>query len=111
MVASILTGRDDALPFVLFDSDTMGRRMATELKTSLYVGSEERILSVGDFVAIEHAEIEDLFPATFIATVIDRWQRVPEPDDEFTPALQAGIAIIPQIEVWATPFARKRMET
>jgi hypothetical protein len=36
IVASILTGRDESLPAVLLDGDAGGRRMAGELKSSLY---------------------------------------------------------------------------
>jgi hypothetical protein len=107
MVASILTGRDDTLPFVLLDSDTMGQKMANELKSSLYLGSEERVLSAASFVGWADAEIEDLFPAAFIATALDRWQRVAEPEDEFGLVAQPGAPIIPQIEMWAAKRAIK----
>lgn len=101
MVASILTGRDDALPLVLLDSDAMGRKMAAELKTSLYQGGEDRVLEVGTYVGFADAEIEDLIPAAFMASVVDRWHRVSDPDDEFAAVAEAGKPIVPQIEAWA----------
>lgn len=101
MVASILTGRDDTPPMILLDSDATGRRMAAELRSSLYQGSEDRISEVSTFVGFADAEIEDLMPVAFVAGVIDRWQRVPEPEDEFAAAVEAGKPVVPQIEAWA----------
>lgn len=53
------------------------------------------------FVAFGEAEIEDLIPPTFLADIVDRWQRMSDPEDEFSLALQAGKPIVPQIEAWA----------
>ena len=101
MVASILTGRDDALPLVLLDSDSTGRKMANELKSSLYQDGQDRVLEVQTFVGFPDAEIEDLIPGPFLADIVDRWQRMSDPEDEFAPALQAGKPVVPQIEAWA----------
>lgn len=102
MVASILTGRDDALPLVLLDSDNAGRKIANELKSSLYQDNQARILEVKDFVGFAEAEIEDLIPPFLLADLIDRWQRMSDPEDEFSRAHQVGKPIVPQIESWAT---------
>lgn len=101
MVASILTGRDDALPLVLLDSDTVGRKMANELKSSLYQGGQDRVLEVETFVGFGDSEIEDLIPAPFLADIVDRWQRMSDPEDEFAPIVEVGKPIVPQIEAWA----------
>ncbi|MGA9796380.1 MAG: AAA family ATPase [Rhizomicrobium sp.] len=101
IVASILTGRDDVLPIVLLDDDMMGRKMAQEMKTTLYQANAGRILNVRDFVEIDGAEIEDLFPSAFVAAAIDRLYRVPEPDQEFSNFVQDNSAIVSQIESWA----------
>ncbi|SNB79806.1 AAA domain-containing protein, putative AbiEii toxin, Type IV TA system [Arboricoccus pini] len=101
MVASILTGRDDALPLVLLDSDSVGRKMANELKSSLYQDGQDRVLEVQTFVGFPESEIEDLIPAAFLADIVDRWQRMSDPEDEFAPSLQARKPIVPQIEAWA----------
>lgn len=101
MVASILTGRDDSLPFVLLDSDNAGRKMASELKSSLYQDGQDRVLEAQTFVGIPGAEIEDLVPAAFLADIVDRWQRMSDPEDEFAPSLKLDQPIVPQIEAWA----------
>jgi 5S rRNA maturation endonuclease (ribonuclease M5) len=98
-VASILTGRDDSLPFMLLDGDTMGLRMRTELQSSLYSEKKELVLNTDDFVGFEKSEIEDLMPPALIADVIDRWIRAPA--EEFQYALKEGHPIVPQIEAWA----------
>lgn len=100
-VASILTGRDDVLPYVLLDDDEMGRKMAQQMKDSLYQDAKDRVLNVATFAGIKEAEIEDLFPTDFISAIVDRWQRVPEPDDEFSAIAVRGKPIVPQIEQWA----------
>ncbi|MCG3102079.1 hypothetical protein MAQ58_21965, partial [Enterobacter sp. DRP3] len=44
-IASILLGRDERLPKVLLDADTMGAKMKMELSTSLYADQKEDLLS------------------------------------------------------------------
>ncbi len=99
VVASLLSGRDESLPIALFDSDTQGRAMANQLRTSLYAGSPERVLEVGTFIGLPDAEIEDLIPPRLLAQVLDRWQR--GPDRAFADDLQSGKAVVPQIDAWA----------
>jgi hypothetical protein len=101
MVASILTGRDDQLPLVLLDDDAIGRKLATEMKSSLYQEAESRLLNVVAFTHIDGSEIEDLIPKKLIADAIDRSYRVPEIEDEFVNIVQADKPIVPQIEAWA----------
>jgi hypothetical protein len=99
VVASILTGRDEALPIALFDSDATGKATAQQLTTSLYSDAKERVLEVGSFTNLEGSEIEDLIPPDAMAQVVDRWQRGPE--QAFSDFHQIGKPIVPQIESWA----------
>lgn len=99
MIAGILTGRDEALPLVLLDGDSVGRKVATDLRCSLYQEAPDRVLTVDQFAQFTDAEIEDLLPPTFIAMVLDRWQR--DPEECFSDAVQDGLPIVPQIEAWA----------
>ncbi len=62
MVASILTGRDEALPFMILDGDMMGRKLAKELGSSLYQEHADRLVSVDDHTGMDGSEIEDLIP-------------------------------------------------
>lgn len=99
VVASILTGRDEALPIALFDSDSTGKATIQQLTSSLYVDAKERVLEIATFTGMEGSEIEDLIPPNLLATALDRWQRGPE--QAFADVVQEGTPIIPQIEVWA----------
>lgn len=99
VVASILTGRDEALPIALFDSDTAGKQSAQQLTSSFYASAKERVLEVETFSGLTGSEIEDLIPPDVIAQVLDRWQRGPE--RAFADSLNPGSPIVPQIEQWA----------
>lgn len=99
MVASILTGRDEALPYLLLDGDPMGRKLAKELASSLYEDHTDRLISVDDHTGMEGSEIEDLIPPDVMAAVIDRMYRSAE--TEFADVLVTGKPILGQIEAWA----------
>jgi len=99
VVAGILTGRDEVLPFALFDGDAAGKQAAQQLTSSFYSAAKECVLDTDTFSGIAGSEIEDLIPPEVIAHVFDRWQRVP--DKDFADSLKAGQPIIPQIEQWA----------
>lgn len=99
MVASILTGRDEALPFMILDGDMMGRKLAKELGTSLYQDHADRLICIDDHTGMEGSEIEDLVPPDVMAAVIDRMYRSAE--TEFADVLTAGKPILVQIEAWA----------
>lgn len=99
IVASILTGRDEALPVVLLDGDAPGRSMAKDLSTGLYAKENDKILNTDDFTGSQGSEIEDLIPVDFLAETLDRWQR--RPDVLFKDVAQEGKPVVPQIEEWA----------
>ena len=99
MVASILTGRDEALPYLILDGDVMGRKLAKEIGSNLYQDAAERLLIVDEFTELEGSEIEDLMPPGVTATVIDRIYR--EPEVPFADVVAGGKPILGQIEVWA----------
>jgi len=98
-VVSILTAKDEELPFVVLDSDQSGRDMANKLKAGLYKGADERILMVGDICKMEGAEVEDLLPPDLVAFVVTRYLRGPE--DDFEDVVVAGQSVVPQIEEYA----------
>lgn len=99
VVASILTGRDEALPVMLFDGDEAGRKMARDMENGLYQTAKDRILSTDTYVGFVNSEIEDLFPPEFLAEVVDRWER--RADTPFVDVVKAGQPVVPQIEAWA----------
>jgi len=95
-------GKEDALPFAILDSDTIGDKFAKDLKAGLYSGDKDRVLNVGAFISVPNAEIEDLFPPSFLAKIVDRY--LPKPidvDEDFTSVVKDGEAIVPQIEAYA----------
>ncbi|MDE0445978.1 MAG: AAA family ATPase [Spirochaetaceae bacterium] len=99
IVASILTGRDEALPLVLLDGDVPGRRMAKELTSDLYRHERTKVLCTDEFAGFGESEVEDLLPVEFLAEVVDRWHR--RADLLFAEVARAGAPIGTQIEEWA----------
>jgi len=95
----IIAGRDETLPHILLDSDKPGQTIQTQLKTSLYLGSSDRITMMDEFCSVAEAEVEDLFPTEFIAYVVTRYLRGPE--EEFSDIVTPNSAIVPQIEAYA----------
>lgn len=98
-VASILGGRDEALPLALFDSDEQGSNFAKALRAGLYATDTDRVLQVGSFVEIEGAEVEDLIPGDIIVKAVDRMIR--EPETPFESCHDPNKPIVPQIAEWA----------
>ena len=97
-VASILSGRNEEPPFILLDGDEAGQKMARDITNGLYQSSKERVLSTDKYVGFPNSEIEDLVPVTFLADVIDRWER--RPNTPFADVVCAGEPIVPQITEW-----------
>jgi energy-coupling factor transporter ATP-binding protein EcfA2 len=98
VVASILTGRDETLPKILLDADAPGRKMAAALRSELYAEAPDRVLSVDQFVGFADAEVEDLFPAAFLADEIDRMVR--DPDERLTDVIKDDRPFVGQVEAW-----------
>lgn len=100
IIASILMGRDDALPTVLLDGDTAGKQAAQALQESLYVGKKELVLTTNEFVdGFDESEIEDLLPAALLMQILDRIERRAEND--FESRHDPAKPIVPQIKNWA----------
>ncbi|MBW4025343.1 MAG: OLD family endonuclease, partial [Proteobacteria bacterium] len=99
VVASILSGRDEELPYILLDGDATGKRMANDLKSGIYQVSKEKVVCTDEAAGFPDSEIEDLFPADFLADVVDRWER--RPDKSFGDTFVIGRPIVPQIKAWA----------
>ena len=98
VIASILLGRDDQLPVVLLDDDSVGRSAIAELKRELYKTLEAKVHNVATYTGIEGSEIEDIVPSDLMIDIVDRTIRLEEP---FSEMFVSGKAIVPQIEAWA----------
>lgn len=96
----LLLGKNEQLPIVLLDADQQGSGLKSNLSNGLYKEERERLISVGDFVDLEQAEVEDLIPGALLAEVVGRRFRGPE-DTDFDEAYEAGKPIVPQVEVYA----------
>jgi hypothetical protein len=102
-ICSLLMGKDDEIPFAILDSDETGRKFAESLKSGLYSGDKDRVHLIGEFVTVSDAEAEDLFPPSLIAKVVDRYLTKPSGvDEDFADVVQAGKAIVSQVEAYTT---------
>jgi len=99
-VASIVGGRNEELPMVLFDSDAQGKVTIRSLRETLYSGEPNLLLEMESFTGIPGSEVEDLIPPELIVRELDRWLR--NSDVQFADEIQSGLPIVPQIEAWAS---------
>jgi len=100
-VVSILTGKDEELPYVVLDSDSSGKGLAKKLSDGIYKSDPNQVLLVSDFIDMENAEIEDLFPVDFFARIVTRF--LPRPaglEDDFSDVVKQDVPIITQIEAY-----------
>lgn len=98
-VIPILVGRDEELPFVILDSDSPGKQIATQLRSSLYENATDHLIALGEICGFDQAEIEDLLPTDVMAYVITRYLRGPE--EEFADVVNSSQPIVPQVESYA----------
>ena len=100
IIAAILMGRDDTLPYVLLDGDVAGTQAAKALKEGLYQAAIDRVLTTDEFMGgMKHSEIEDVLPARLLIQVLDRIERRAQRD--FEEFYEKGKPIVPQIKAWA----------
>lgn len=99
-LASILSTKENQLPFILLDSDKSGVDMRTKLLGGLYNGSDDRVLQVQEFNEMERAEIEDLFPLTLLEFGINKLFRSVD-DAAFEDDYDPKQPIINQIQLFA----------
>lgn len=98
-VAAIVCGKDERLPRVLLDADSTGRKVAQELKTSVYATDQDRITLLSSVMSLPDAEIEDLIPASIMLPAIDRIFRGSEED--FANHHHSKQPLLGQIETFA----------
>lgn len=94
----IFTGKDEAPPHVVLDSDKQGLEFAEKLRQGIiYKGNHaDRVQNVGALLpGITNAEVEDLMPHAVIVDVVSRLYRG---DEDFRDVAKPTEAIIPQIE-------------
>ena len=105
-IVSLLTGKDETLPYVILDSDKSGEDMSKILVGNLYRGTKDRVVMIGNIRSIQNSEIEDLIPSEILIKIIDKlYFRDVENgfDDEF----KSGEPIVSQIEEYSQKYSVK----
>jgi hypothetical protein len=98
-VVAILVGRDEALPYILLDSDRVGQEMAKHLKDNLYHDTKERIVLVNTISGRTGDEIEDLFPPEMLARIITK--QLPRTSEDFDDIVDMTKPLVPQVKEFA----------
>ncbi len=99
-VISIVSGRENNLPYVLVDGDKAGRDKEKSLKDNLYKNEKEKVISISEILGEGNFEIEDLFPQDELAKVFARKYRGKVTEDfDYLP--RSNEAIIKQMEDFA----------
>lgn len=99
-VISIVTGRDNSLPFVILDADTPGKEKEKSLKKGNYKDDQKKVILVSDILGEGEFEIEDLFPVEELAKVFSKKFRGNSTDD-FEYVFDKAKPIINQMEAFA----------
>ena len=95
-IASLISSRNNDLPFIILDADNSGTTFRKKLADGLYHDCEEKILSTKDYTSIQNSEIEDLIPYKLIEKTILNLFGVCDDDEEFE--IDTDQPIVPQIE-------------
>lgn len=99
-VVPLLSATNEALPYVILDSDKPGQDMAKQLLSHLYHGANDRIVMIGDLCSLPNAEIEDLIPTKFLTKTITKLY-FRDVDDDFDDAIEENSPIVQQIKNFA----------
>jgi predicted ATPase len=96
-IAGLVCGRNGELPYIILDSDTIGKKAAKTLADDLYEGVTDHIVSIESLVGFDGGEIEDLLPISLFVPYLSKL--FAHLDDEFEP--QSNMPLLPQIENFA----------
>lgn len=102
-LTSLIAGKQQELPVVVLDSDKSGEDYANKLEKELYSNDKDKILMIKNFVGIENAEIEDLFPEAILERPIERI--INDRDFRFKDEFDRSKPVISQIEEWANIYS------
>lgn len=100
-VVSIITGRDDELPFVIVDNDESGKEKEKSLKKNMYATEQGKIVNINGFLLKEtnDAEIEDFMDISKIVECFNREFRF---EEDFSYSEKSKDSIVKQIENFVT---------
>lgn len=99
-IASMVSSKIEDMPYVILDSDVSGEGAKNKLLSSLYKGSEDKIIEISEFVTKENAEIEDIIPYKYQKRSIDRLFNKVE-DVYFEDKYNQEKSIVNQVEEFA----------
>lgn len=102
-LTSLIAGKQQELPVVVLDSDKSGEDYASKLEKELYYNDKDKILMIKNFVGIENAEMEDLFPEVILERSIERI--INDRDFRFKDEFDKSKPVISQIEEWANTYS------
>ena len=94
---SIVSGKNEELPFVILDSDTIGESAKKNLVENLYKDASDRVIGISKIVGFGNSELEDLIPLDMLTNQLNKW--FGNIDNDFEPNNKKPI--IPQIEAYA----------
>jgi predicted ATP-dependent endonuclease of OLD family len=97
-VTKLVASRDNELPYVLLDSDKIGKDFIKQLKTGAYKEQQDKVLEVATYLSDKAFEIEDLIPAEAFVANIDRTYRG---RNYFEDSYVKNEPIVDQVEKWA----------
>jgi len=96
-IISIVSGKSQELPYIVFDSDANGESAKKQLLSDIYAQATDRLIDMKEITNIDNSEIEDLIPFELMNRQLNKW--FGSLDDDFEP--DSSKAIIPQIKNFA----------
>lgn len=103
-VVSILCGKTDTLPYVIVDSDEIGKNAIKKLNSSLYKDQKERVIEIKNITNLDNSEVEDILPYSLLSRGINRLFISVE-DESFEDIYKDTSPILPQIEAFAKKYS------
>ena len=99
-IVSMVSSKIEDMPYVILDSDVSGEGAKNKLLSSLYKGSEGKIIEISEFIKKENSEIEDIIPYKYQKRSIDRLFNKVE-DIYFEDKYNQEKSIVNQVEEFA----------
>jgi len=102
-VASLLCGKNESLPHVLLDSDSVGEGFKLDLGKKLYKDAADRVLTAKEFTGLDGSEIEDLIPLSLMSKKLSKLLQNGD-EIEFDEKYESNKPIVSQIKQFAKDY-------
>ncbi|MBE5947718.1 MAG: OLD family endonuclease [Lachnospiraceae bacterium] len=103
-VVSIVSSKAEQLPYVIADSDQMGKDAVKKLHSGLYKDQKVRVIEIKDIVEMDNSEVEDIVPFSLLNRGITR-MFVSVEEAAFEDEYDVARPILPQIEEFAKKYS------